>query len=464
MAFEVKGFGTPDYGINAIAGNPINLPSGMSKLNEILDYQGKNLELQKKTELQPYAIEAGKAEAKKAIVGAEKSQLDLANEKMDRIRQSQVANITDPIVAKAAEDPDFAKQPETIKHMKMLIDRQAQIAFDSGIDRKTIDQQIAPYHQIVEQNPQQYRQFQISRMLSGLDTQTQAKMNQLTTVGGQPAIFNPAQGSVTPAQFPNQAPEQTSGVLAQTVSGGQPSGVTPSQMEMAPLKYRVRTAGQPYALDPTEVADRDAGNAYRNSLISNQTNLSTMRRNIDEVIKEATNLEKSQTFTAGKPGDIQRGLEVFFGTETGQKYKQLSKDLANAQISAIKASGGNLETDAGKQLVRAANGDETFPPKVLINIARRTQADMTNLDMQATAAQKFATKFGDQNMNTFKQMWSANADSKIFELKNIYDDANLNEKEKNAARDKLLGNNPAILEKFKKKWTNIEKLEKYGSL
>lgn len=464
MAFDVQGFGTPNYGGTAVAGNPVKLDNGMNKLNELLDYQGKSLELQKKQELQPYAIEAGKAESKKSVIESEKSALGLATEKMNKIRQAQVANITDPIVAKAAQDPEFAKNPETIKHMKSLIDQQAQVAIDSGIDPETVKKQIAPYYQIVEQNPQQYRQFQIGRMIAGLDTQTQAGMNQLSSAGGQPAIYNAAQGTLSSVGFPGQVPTQAGGAQVQPGAGGQPSGVTASQMEMAPLKYPVRAAGQPYAPDPTEVADRDAGNQYRNSLISNQTNLSTMRRNVDEVIKEATNLEKSQTFTAGKPGDIQRGLEVFFGTEAGQKYKQLSKDLANAQITAIKASGGSLETDAGKKLISAANGDETFPPKVLINIARRTQADMTNLDMQATAAQKFATKFGDQNMNSFKQMWSKNADSKIFELKNIYDDNNLDAKEKDAARERLLGNDPKVLKEFKKKWDNIEKLEKYGSL
>jgi len=291
-------------------------------------------------------------------------------------------------------------------------------------------------------------------------TQYQANLPQLTTVGGQPALFNQAQGQVSPVA--GIASTDTSQVAGQEQVT--PKGVTASQMEMAPLKYPVRAAGQPFAADPTEVADRDSGNQYRNSLIKNQLNLSTMRRNIDEVIKEATNLEKSQMFTAGRPGDVQRNIEVFFGTEAGQQYKKLSKDLANAQISAIQAGGGSLETDSGKQLIRAANGDETFPPKVLIGIARRTQADMTNLDMQATAAQKFATKFGDQNMNSFKQMWSKNADSKIFELKNIYDDPNLNAKEKDEARIKLLGTNPNVLKEFKKKWENIEKLEKYGSL
>ena len=121
MAFEVKGFGSPDYGVSTVAGNPAKLDSGMTKLNEILDYQGKSLSLQKQQALQQAQIEAGKAEAQKSITGAEKSQLELATEKMNKIRQAQVASITDPIVTRAATDPEFAKNPETVKHLKSLI-------------------------------------------------------------------------------------------------------------------------------------------------------------------------------------------------------------------------------------------------------------------------------------------------------------------------------------------------------
>jgi hypothetical protein len=84
--------------------------------------------------------------------------------------------------------------------------------------------------------------------------------------------------------------------------------------------------------------------------------------------------------------------------------------------------------------------------------------------MQATAAQKFANIYGDQNLNTFKKLWADNADSKIFELKNIFDNPNMSSEEKSKARDKLLGNNQNVLKEFSNKWKNIEKLEKTGHL
>jgi hypothetical protein len=163
----------------------------------------------------------------------------------------------------------------------------------------------------------------------------------------------------------------------------------------------------------------------------------------------------------GKTG---RNISTFLGTEQGLRYQELSKDLANAQIANIQASGGSLNTDAGKSLVAAANGDITYAPKVLLEIARRTQADMTAIDSKATALKKFADKFGDQNINAFNQMWAANADPDIFKLRNIYKDENLTTEEKEEARDKMLGTSLKRRKIFNEKWNNIQRLEKTGSL
>ena len=463
MAFDVQGFGTPNYGGTAVAGNPVKLDSGMTKLNEIIDYQSKNLSLQKQQALQQSQIEAGKAESQKSVTGAEKSQLELANEKMNRIRQTQVASITDPVVTRAATDPEYAKNPETIKHLKTLIDQQAQTAIDSGIDPATVKQQVAPYHQLAETNPAQFQQFLKSRLIAGLDTQAQASLNSLTSAGGQPAIYNPVQGTLSAAEFPGQTPQAGTQAGAQAM----PRGVTSAQMEAPeysqPVKptYEVRKAGQPYAPAPTEVADREAGNAYKNNLIESQSNLTTNRRNVDEVIKQAREIEKSSILPeTGPVGAIKRKIADITGDP---KYKQLSKDLANAQLSNMKAL-GTIKTNEGLQAQAAANGDITYPPDVLISIANRTKADQTNVDMQAIAAKKYSDQFGDANMNSFKQMWSKNADSKIFELHNIFNNPDMTDKEKDEARAKLIGNNPKTIKEFKDKWNNIQKLEKYGTL
>jgi hypothetical protein len=231
------------------------------------------------------------------------------------------------------------------------------------------------------------------------------------------------------------------------------------------LSYPVRQAGQAYTALPQEEDERKIGTATKSALIARQADIPQSKRSIDEVIKKAQELEKSAILpTSGVLGSAERNLSTFLGTEQGIRYKELSKDLANAQIANITASGGSLATDAGKQLVRMANGDETYPPAVLVEIARRTQADMLNLDSKATAIKKFADKFGDQNISAFNQMWAANADPKIFQLKNIFDDQNMSAKEKTDARDKLIGKDEKQIKIFNEKWNNIKKLEQTGSL
>jgi hypothetical protein len=111
-----------------------------------------------------------------------------------------------------------------------------------------------------------------------------------------------------------------------------------------------------------------------------------------------------------------------------------------------------------------ASGDITYPPKVLMEIARRTQADMDFLDSKATAIKKFSDKFGDANISAFNQMWAANADPDIFKLKNIFEDTKMSDKEKAKARDEILGTDKKKIQIFNEKWNNIKKLEQTGSL
>jgi transcription termination factor NusB len=293
---------------------------------------------------------------------------------------------------------------------------------------------------------------------------------QLTTSGGQPALFRPGPGAVEPVQVaPQGAPQMGA-------PGAAPQAVTPTQMA---LPYRVRQPGDITPLSQGEESDRAKNQAYRQSLTTRQTDLSTARRNLDEVIKEATKLDPESFWSKGLAGDINRKLSTMLGDTT---YKQLSKDLANVQIANIQAVGGSMDTVAGQQLARIANGDETYPPSVLINIARRTYADLTNLDMQAKGASQFAQKYGDNNLNYFKQKWSENADSKVFEAISIFKSVK-NPQERQKAIDALLGAPPerkmfksddeynAMMNRYKQmrnefgdKYRNIQKLSETGEL
>jgi hypothetical protein len=142
------------------------------------------------------------------------------------------------------------------------------------------------------------------------------------------------------------------------------------------------------------------------------------------------------------------------------EYDMLAKDLANLALSNATAMGGAGNTVAGLDMQAVANGTIKVPPDVLVKIARRVQADQTNLDMQANGAQKFAEKFGDNNMKAYQQVWNKNADSKIFEAMNIVKDVtdpNVLDKELNRLFPKQ-----AERKEFLEKYRNLKQLSETG--
>ena len=303
----------------------------------------------------------------------------------------------------------------------------------------------------------------------------------LVTTPGGPATFQTGKGVLSPVQYGGQQPppqipppttppappqfnQQPPQQPPQKQPAGAPQGgVTPTQME---LKYPVRRAGDIRPFAPNEEYDTEQGGIYLNSMTKRQNELASTRRSLDEVISQAEKIARESTkfggldTATGTLGAISRTYAGIVGDPT---YKQLSKDLANVQKDNIKAQGGSLDTVAGQHLEKMASGDETYPPDVLINIARRTFADVTNLDMQATAASKFSKKYGDNNINSFKRLWSANADSKVFEAMNIFETAKDPAKAKEEI-DKLLGSNPKDRQQFYQKYNNIKKLTATGEL
>lgn len=281
-----------------------------------------------------------------------------------------------------------------------------------------------------------------------------------------PTISTTAQGTTVTTQpgAGGALPTATVGV-----AGGlqntplQPGGVPGQRPTVGnlPLPYPVRSASQPYAPEPTEAADQAAGQGYRNSLVNRQSTLSTDRRNVDETITQAEKLASELKFPKGGVlGDFERRVRTAVASD---EYKMLAKDLANLQISNLRALGQGGNTVAGMDLTKVASGDETVPPDVLVKIARRVKSDLTNIDMQATGAEAFKNKYGDNNMNAYKQLWNANADSKIFEVMNIYKDVTDPTKRKFEI-EKLLGSDPVKRQEFYNKYQNIKKLSETGGL
>ena len=298
--------------------------------------------------------------------------------------------------------------------------------------------------------------------MAGTATQTAQLTPTLGAVSGMPATFTPGAGPTGTISVP-------SGLQGENTAAPPPR-VTSEAMgrragEQAPattmqLPYPVRRANVPYAPSPSEAADLTAGQTYRNNLINNQSEITKNRRNLEQVISQSKKVFEEFAFTSGAPGAVTRKIADFAGSE---EYKTLSKYLANARVTEMQAFGNVTATDAGKDLAKLANGDETYPPNVLISIARQSQANLTDLDMRAIAAQKFAQRFGDNNMRAFQQAWTANADSRVFEIMNLY------EEEKDPAVlkrevNKLLGKDPEKRKKYLEKYQNIKKLTSTGSL
>jgi hypothetical protein len=277
-----------------------------------------------------------------------------------------------------------------------------------------------------------YKTIWETQMQSGpnLPRQAIAGAQTLLTVEQQQAAFAPqtsldAQGRVvtTTKSIAGEKPtvEITvpQGLQGQTPQGGVTTGAAGS--EVAPgvrLPFPVRRSDQPYTVMPTEEKDQTSGFDYRNNLVNAQVNLAQGRRNVDEVIQQANKIGDQLYFEkGGVAGKVEQKIRMAIGSD---QYDLLAKDLANMAITNSKAMGSVGGTVAGLDMAAVANGTIKVPPDVLVKIAGRVQADQRNLDMQASGAQQFGQKYGDNNMKAYQQAWNANArDTKIFEAMNI---------------------------------------------
>jgi hypothetical protein len=283
-----------------------------------------------------------------------------------------------------------------------------------------------------------------------------------------PTIATTAEGKTVTTQAgigikpPTATIGTAGGLQANVPTIGGPSAVG-AGAEVAPgmrVPYPVRRADQPYMAEPTEQKDQLAGQEYRNRLVEAQGKLTQGRRNVEEVIQTASGIGENLLFPGG--GVMGRLEQKVLSAMKSSEYDMLAKDLANLALSNATAMGGAGNTVAGLDMQAVANGTIKVPPEVLIKIARRVQADQTNLDMQATGAQQFSQKFGDNNMKAYQQAWNANADSKIFEAMNITRDISDPAKQKEELN--RLFPNPNQYKEFLRKYQNIKKLAETGSL
>ena len=254
--------------------------------------------------------------------------------------------------------------------------------------------------------------------------------------------------------------KQGAGVpLMQPATAAQPQGVTATQMSM---RYPQRTPGQAFLPVQGEEEDRVLGQKYVSGLIAAQPVMTKARRDLEEVVSMADKIEKAAVFdSAGVMGAAERKVKSALGDID---YQKLSKDLANARIATIQAKGGSLDTVGGQELVRISNGDETYSPKVIKSVAQRAYGDVLATELEGRAAAAFAQRYGDANHNTFKQTWSKNADSRIFEIMALPKLIQDKSERIKAANEILKNATPKEREEFNRKYQNILRLEQTGSL
>ena len=275
----------------------------------------------------------------------------------------------------------------------------------------------------------------------------------ISTQDGRTVITTPSVGAKQPT-----AEVGTAGGLQQ----GGPKELPTAGSQIAPgmrIPYPVRSAAQPFIPEPLENKDAESGAAYRDSLVSRQTALSTNRRNVEETIGQAQKIYNELFFPeGGVRGNVEQKIRTAVASA---EYKQLAKDLAQLQLSNLQAMGQGGGTVAGIDLTKVASGDISVPPEVLIKIARRTQSDITNLDMQAQGAQQFKQRFGDNNMKAYQQAWGANAKSEIFEAMNLSKEIE-NPEQLKKELDKLFPSK-AKHKEFLTKYQNLKRLSETGT-
>jgi hypothetical protein len=240
-----------------------------------------------------------------------------------------------------------------------------------------------------------------------LSTGIQQRSMDLSQVETGPA--NKAGAGVPQGQSQMAQPSQ--GVTAEMMAA--PSAARAGATKMPDLPYPVRPKQGGYFFLPNEEPDQKSGREYVTALTNQQPDLTINKENLSRVANLATKIEKDLAVQSGPLSVAQRGVEAFFGNP---QYKELSKLLANVRLSMLKSGGSSLGTDAGKDLVALSQGTEMYDPRLLTKIARETMGNVLQKEGEGTAANAFVQRYGPQNHNAFKQVWSSNADPKVFEM------------------------------------------------
>ena len=421
-------------------GDMLNLARGAQAYQQAqqlnpLAVQAAELEVQKQQGMLQPSIRQAEAQAGSAELGLTQSQLSLAGGMLTGLEYSDAF--------RKGNIPEIKSQVRAFENI-------------AKANKIPVENTFGQLNQMLDSGDIKGAQSFVANLRTGLASHAEkfsASQPSVQNVAGQPALVTT--GGPTPGITSPQYENKTGVVTAAPTSSG-----------AVPNMFPVREPG--VALPPPtaqEASAQAAGDKYFTSVIEAQPKLAQQTRNISEIVKTAHKIEGEAEIlgkkipTSGWAGDAYRKI---YGGVGGTEYQELAKDLANAQISLAAVGGSSLSTDQGKQLAAAASGTVSTNPKVIIDIAERTAADVRNIDAQAEAAQKFAAKNGTNNMASFQRMWGKNADTKVFQVMNIVDNVE-NPKEREALFKKLYPTDKERKEGLQK-YKNIRKLMNDGTL
>ena len=476
-----------DFGINPQIPLGVQGPKRTS-IGELLGTATKAMEYSRLSELYPELIKKTQQEVRSGELG-------IAEKELTGMVSRLSSAINNPMVIQAEEDPNSVDQQKLIQYITTAGRDHAKAM---KIDPKRADELLAPIIRVATENPGMLRGALKEELLSRLDS-----ASRVSTLGGtnpmgvstippnQPAFRRPGvtpEAMTAPLRGPVQgqnlmvAPVTENQVGISAIQGGAPT----TQMAQAPAQAQApasmpvgqmvqpETANYPLMFEPPTRAGiqrpkregEDSaikfGEEARNSLTKRQLSMTKSRDDLDQVIRTASKILSEKVLPeTGAIGGIKRKFAELTGDPT---YQKLQKDIANVQQSNLQALSAGGNSVAGLELNRDAMGNVSYDPEVIVDIARRTKADLTNLDMMANGMNKHFQRYGDANANRYMQMWSANADSKIFQLMDINKDISDPKLRQAAAAKVLEGMSPEQRNVLNQKYQRILRLTTTGDI
>lgn len=437
-------------------GEMVNMARGAQEYQQAgqmnpLALQIRQLEAQRAQETTPSEIARIQSLGRQQATSEESANFKLQQEYADKARGGMNALLVSPHFQPADGKFDAEKMLHDVDAVERVLNAQGVKKHPNGV----IDQ----LKSIIKEKPD-YAPLFLKNIAAG-DISPEGRLGlalpEAVAAGpGQPpAMRNKVTGALTATPIIQKTEPTPPPVAGEQTTPAVPQ-VQPSPEFMQGM-YKTRPQGDLSPYGPSEKADETAGINYRQKLLEEKQNLPKLKTNVDAVIKQVNELSQSKFPETGVVGSFKRKFAELTGDPT---YQALEKDLANLVLAAENAAGGS--TDAGRALRQASSGKVGLAPEVLIDIARRAKADMINLDYQSDAADKFGTKFGDNNQKTFRKNWQNNADTNIFRVMEIHERLGKSPEAQDEV-NKLIGNmTPDALDKFKKKYRNIRSLIDYG--